>query len=118
MDQMLVGAIARVCHEANRVYCESLGDPSQKPWDQADEWQRASALKGVLFAIHNPDAPSSAQHDAWMRDKIADGWVYGPEKKPVSKEHPCIVPYDQLPIEQRRKDALFRGIVKALTCSE
>jgi hypothetical protein len=72
-------------------------------------------IKGVEYALANPDAPPSAQHEAWLADKLADGWKYGPEKKPENKEHPCCIPYDQLPIEQRRKDALFKAVVAALT---
>jgi len=36
-------------------------------------------------------------------------------KDPEKKQHPCFVPYDELPIQQRRKDALFVSIVRALT---
>ena len=107
--------IARVCHEANKAYCESIGDTSQKSWEQAEQWQRDSAIKGVQFRLNNPDAPQSAQHDSWMADKLAEGWTYGPEKMPESKIHNCLVPYDQLPEEQRRKDALFQAVVDSLT---
>jgi hypothetical protein len=37
--------IAKVCHEANRAYCQTISDNSQLPWEQAKEWQRASAIK-------------------------------------------------------------------------
>jgi hypothetical protein len=106
--------IARVCHEANRAYCATIGDISQLPWDEAALWQRESGIKGVEFAIANPDANASAQHDAWLKEKLDNGWKYGPVKDADKKEHPCCVPYDQLPEEQKRKDALFRNIVLAL----
>lgn len=109
-----ITSIAKVYHEANRAYCETIGDKSQKAWDDTDQWQRDSAISGVVFAIENPDAPASAQHDAWLSHKRNDGWIYGPEKDPVKKTHPCIVPYNELPIEQRRKDALFKAIVAAI----
>ena len=70
---------------------------------------------GVRFAIDHPDAPDSAEHDAWMADKIADGWRYGEIKDAEAKTHPCLVPFDQLPREQQAKDALFRAVVKALS---
>ena len=108
-------SIAQVCHEANREYCRTIGDYSQEHWDQAQEWQRESAISGVSFALENLDAPASAQHDAWLRHKEADGWVFGAVKDPSKKEHPCIVPYEQLPVEQRRKDALFKAVVAALS---
>ena len=108
-------AVARVCHEANRAYCIAFGDDYQKPWEEADQWQRDSAIRGVEFARANPTAPPSAQHDAWLADKVKDGWTYGAVKDPAKKTHPCIVPYDELPIQQRLKDTLFKAIVNALS---
>lgn len=111
---MTIEDIAKVCHEANRAYCISIGDHSQKAWEDAAAWQRESASKGVLWRVNNPAASPSAQHEAWVADKIADGWTYGPIKDSAKKEHPCIVPYAVLPAEQRLKDALFVAIVEAL----
>lgn len=112
---MDIADIAMICHEANRVYCATLGDYSQPPWSEAPGWQRDSAINGVRFRIDNPGTTPRAQHESWLRDKIADGWVYGPVKDAAAKQHPCCVEYDQLPIAQRRKDVLFGAIVDALT---
>lgn len=106
--------IARICHEANKAWCEANGDTSQKSWDQAEQWQRDSAVKGVEFKLSNPDAGDSAQHEAWSSDKIADGWVYGEVKDAKKKTHPCLVPFNQLPEFQQKKDKLFCAIVEAL----
>ena len=114
-QQLKTEDIARVCHEANRAYCQAIGDQSQKPWDEAEEWQRESAIKGVKFRLENLYAPASSQHDAWMADKVKDGWVYGPTKNPETKEHPCLVPYVQLPEEQKVKDELFMVIIDTLS---
>jgi hypothetical protein len=105
--------IASIAHEANRAYCESLGDDSQLPWEDAPQWQRDSAVKGVEFHLSNPDASPSASHESWLKVKEADGWKYGPMKDAENKIHPCFVPYDQLPIDQRQKDFLFKAIVHA-----
>lgn len=109
-----VHQIARVCHEANRAYCAGLGDLSQLEWNLCPTWQKDSAIKGVEFVIANPDAPASANHESWSDVKVADGWVYGKVKDSDAKTHPCLVPFDQLPIEQQRKDVLFRAVVKSL----
>jgi hypothetical protein len=111
---MEVTAIARVAHEANRAYCQSIGDLSQSSWEDSPQWQRDSGVAGVQFALDNPDVGPEQQHDQWSADKIAHGWKYGPVKNAERKEHPCLVPYDQLPVEQQGKDALFRAVVKAL----
>lgn len=103
--------IARVCHEANRAYCEAIGDQSQLPWDEAAQWQRDSALEGVTSVARNP----REQHEAWCESKRKDGWIYGLVKDGVLKTHPCLVAYEQLPLEQQLKDTLFQAIVEALT---
>lgn len=105
--------VAKMCHQANKAICESWGDHSQKDWDDAEQWQRDSAISGVKFRIDNPDATSKDQHDAWVADKLANGWVYGDVKDPVAKTHHCLVEYDQLPTVQQAKDAVFSAIVKA-----
>lgn len=111
---MTVEQIAQVCHEANRAYCATLGDFSQDPWHLAPEWQRSSAIKGVEHALSNPNAKPSDSHESWLAEKRADGWAYGPVKDPEHKLHPCFVSYDELPPEQKAKDALFLAVVRAL----
>lgn len=106
--------IAKICHEANRVLCGANGDWSQPSWEAAPQWQTASALSGVDHHATNPNAPASASHDAWLAHKVNEGWVYGPEKSPELRQHPCMVPYEQLPPEQQAKDHLFKAICKAL----
>lgn len=104
--------IAKMCHEVNKIYCESIGDTSQPSWKDAPNWQKISAFNGVIFAINNDVSPEDS-HKNWMDQKMKDGWKYGPIKDPEKKEHPCMVPYNELPKEQRIKDALFLAIVNA-----
>lgn len=106
--------IARVCHEANRAYCLMLGDESQPHWEDAPEWQKQSAVNGVQFHVENPQAGPAGSHVNWMKEKLADGWKYGSVKDADKKEHPCLVRYEELPVEQRVKDTLFLSIVHAL----
>lgn len=106
--------VARVAHEVNRAYCQSLGDNSQPTWEDAPEWQRESAIKGVVFHVKNPDAGPEASHESWFAQKVADGWIYGEVKDPENKTHPCMVPFSELPKEQQAKDYLFRAVVHAL----
>lgn len=117
MNLEQVESIARVAHEANRALCGELGDASQSPWADAPEWQKESAKNGVLAHLkgHAEGAPlvPSASHEYWMAEKVADGWTYGPIKDAEKKQHPCMVPYEQLPVEQKLKDYLFGAIVQA-----
>ena len=117
-DQKAMGKIlriAKVCHEANKAYCEGIGDLSQVNWESAPEWQKQSAINGVIFHISTPDALASASHDSWMEEKVKAGWIYGEVKDPEKKTHPCIVPFDELPADQQAKDHLFKAIITALS---
>jgi len=106
--------IARVCHEVNRAYCQALGDNSQPAWEDAPDWQKDSALLGVKLHIEHPESGPQASHESWMAQKLADGWAYGRTKDPEAKTHPCIVPFDLLPVDQQAKDYIFRAVVHAL----
>ncbi len=111
---MTTNEIAKICHEANKAYCEAIGDTSQVSWDKAPDWQKSSSITGVHFAIENPDAGDDALHNSWMKQKVSEGWVYGEKKDPEKRTHHCLVPFEQLPKEQQVKDKLFFAIVNAL----
>lgn len=111
---MIAEDIARVAHEVNRAYCEAIGDNSQPVWESAPDWQKQSTVVGVYFHLTNPNATPEASHEIWLAQKEAEGWKYGPVKNPEAKEHPCFVPYAELPENQKAKDYLFRGVVHAL----
>jgi len=109
--------IARIAHETNKSYCELIGDKSQTDWFSAPEWQRKSAMSGVLFHLDSltkgQKPEPSASHNVWLAEKEAEGWKFGPIKNPELREHPEFVPYSQLPIEQKMKDYLFCAVVEA-----
>lgn len=107
---MEIKQVAKICHNVNRAYCESIGDNSQLSWDEAPDWQKKSAVSGVLFHWENNVTPEQS-HENWMKEKIEDGWMYGETKNVKLQTHPCIVPYNELPLEQRTKDFLFKAVV-------
>ncbi len=111
---MKIEALAKILHEANRAYCESIGDDTQLLWEATRDNIRASTIDNVLYVMKNPDVAPSAIHYNWVILKAADGWVFGEIKDAVRKTHPCMVAYSDLPEEQRAKDDLFQGIVLAL----
>ena len=107
-----IEAIACACHEVNRAYCELIGDNSQVAWADCPEWQRTSARHGIM-RVYNKSTPEEL-HQSWCAEKVADGWVYGDVKDAEAKTHPCLVPYSELPSEQRTKDHLFQMTASAL----
>ena len=108
----MVDKIARVAHQVNRAYCQSIGDMSVPEWEDAPDWQRQSVRVGVLALIDDPSMTPRDSHDSWLATKLADGWVYGPVKDPELKQNPCMMPYDELPAFQKTKDHLFLAVVR------
>ena len=43
-------------------------------------------------------------HDAWAARRVAEGWRYGPERDDEQRIHPNLVPYSELPSEERAYD--------------
>jgi hypothetical protein len=43
-------------------------------------------------------------HEIWARQRLRDGWRYGPRRDDDRKEHPCLVPYAELPESEKAYD--------------
>ena len=43
-------------------------------------------------------------HEIWAQTRIQQGWTYGPERNDNIKQHPCLVPYNLLPDEEKEYD--------------
>ena len=43
-------------------------------------------------------------HEIWAKKRMDQGWTYGKERNDKLKEHPCLVPYEELPEEERVYD--------------
>ncbi|WP_218973329.1 RyR domain-containing protein [Mesobacillus jeotgali] len=43
-------------------------------------------------------------HEIWAQQRIQQGWKYGPERNDQKKEHPNLVPYNQLSEEDKDYD--------------
>lgn len=54
-----------------------------------------------------------AVHNAWMDARRADGWTYGPKRNDELKQHPCLVPYDDLPESEKAYDYITAEAVMA-----
>lgn len=112
MRSAIIGAAARAAHEANRAWCLAHGDLSQVAWEDAPDWQRTSVTNGIEGVLAGNGPRES--HASWLAEKERTGWRYGPTKDPEAKTHPCFVPYDALPPEQKSKDAIFVAVVRAV----
>jgi ryanodine receptor 2 len=43
-------------------------------------------------------------HEVWAQTRISQGWTYGAERNDTLKQHPCLVPYEDLPEDERVYD--------------
>jgi RyR domain len=96
---------ARAAHDA-------IGDARSPAWRDLTDAQRFGVIAGAHHAL-NGGSPADS-HALWMKTRVAEGWTYGPAKDFAAKTSPCLVPYEELPETQRRKDALFQSVVRAM----
>ena len=122
-------AEARALHEA---YCRSAGGGD--PWEALSPFLRdsnraaADHLLTKLRLLLPDDPPARAddasrslaaaqwrsaedrepyrrcEHERWMRFHLLYNWRLGPEKDGARRTHPCLVPYEELPLAEREKD--------------
>lgn len=43
-------------------------------------------------------------HEVWAASRISEGWIYGKERNDVLKQHPCLIPYKELPEIEKEYD--------------
>ena len=43
-------------------------------------------------------------HEVWAQNRMEQGWTYGVERSDSLKQHPCLIPYDDLPDEEKAYD--------------
>ena len=68
-----------------------------KPIDTSDV-QLPEELNPLLEAM------AKNVHEVWAETRISQGWTYGPERNDAKKEHPMLVPYEELPEDERIYD--------------
>ncbi len=43
-------------------------------------------------------------HEVWAASRMSQGWTYGSQRDDTLKTHPCLVPYETLPEEEKEYD--------------
>ena len=43
-------------------------------------------------------------HEVWAETRIKQGWKYGEQRNDELRTHPCLVPYEDLPEEEKEYD--------------
>jgi ryanodine receptor 2 len=68
-----------------------------QPIDTSDV-QLPEELKPLLEAM------AKNVHEIWAQERINQGWTYGEKRDDAKKHHPCLVPYEDLPEEEKVYD--------------
>lgn len=102
--------LARLIHENNRVIQVANGEEVGPDWINAPQEDIDGTVKGIQLAAQG--ATPEMLHNSWMKDKEAAGWHYGVFKSAEDLTHPCMVPYNDLPVMQRLKDVIFFNTVR------
>jgi len=54
-------------------------------------------------------------HELWASRRMAEGWTVGPRRDDEKRQHPCLVPYEELPESEKEYDrVLVVQIVKTI----
>lgn len=112
ISQKLLYMLAESCHEATKVISEQILSEEKKEWKLIDSKTKAKLLNAVNRAIEEKITDPAIAHANWITDMEKDGWQYGDKLDEENKTHPCMVPYDQLPVGQQTKDYIFLAILK------
>src|SRR5262245_32293543 len=60
------------------------------------------SLPAELLALTERLAENT--HDTWALQRLGDGWTYGTQRDDARKQHPCLVPYAELPEGEKEYD--------------
>ena len=54
-------------------------------------------------------------HENWAKERIKEGWKYGLIRDDRKKEHPCLIPYEELPDSEKEHDIIaVRELLKTI----
>lgn len=43
-------------------------------------------------------------HEVWAQNRLEQGWTYGDKRSDELKQHPCLIPYEELPEVEKDYD--------------
>jgi hypothetical protein len=112
MEHWKLEVCARAAHETLRVYrnAQGIGVPD---WDVAEEWMRQSS-RAMVERLVAGTLDVEAEHDAWMRERLAAGWTWGPERNDTAKKNPLLRPWRELTEGQRGATHAQVSVVRGL----
>lgn len=95
-------------YEVARLQAAAVGAPIiPESWSHRDELFKAN-MRDFIAMMCGPNRKADPEelHDDWWRKYEEMGWTYGPERDPVKKTHPDMVPFSELDWREQNKDAV------------
>lgn len=43
-------------------------------------------------------------HEVWAQNRMGQGWTWGEKRSDALKQHPCLIPYEELPEVEKAYD--------------
>ena len=113
MKTMTTEKIAELIYEVTRLEAMwSQRSIIPEEWERRDTAFRKQFVDVVARYLVMEKLPTPEEaHDSWMESYFRMGWKYGEKRDPILKTHPDIVPYWDLPQDERDKDAIFLASV-------
>lgn len=94
--------LARICHEAHVALRIGLNDSATDVrFDALPQW-RKNLVIGEVRLIRERKSPAEV-HQVWVDRLKEEGWRWGIYRDVQLKQHPNLVPYDQLPVSEQAK---------------
>lgn len=112
-----VQLIAKIAHEVNRSVKMFYGEEETPNWTDADKGMRNRAMIGVEKVIANRSITAAEIHAEWVKTMLQDGWTFGPVLDTISKRHPNLIRYEDLPDTQKLKDHLYLAVINGFLSS-
>jgi hypothetical protein len=101
------------------ILCRCLYEIAAQSIEQSSQAGEPGRENSVVYTPH-PIATSDVEldaeildltellarntHEVWAQQRMAEGWIYGPSRNDVAREHPCLVPYDDLSESEKEYD--------------
>ena len=103
----------QIIYEATRLEAEwSKRKIVPEKWGKRDEKFRKQFVEIIDKYLLQAELPTPEEaHNSWVEAYKEMGWVYGEERDTENKRHPDMLPFYELPRDERDKDAIFLAVV-------
>ncbi|SDG85916.1 RyR domain-containing protein [Pseudomonas flavescens] len=83
-------------------------------WADTEESYQQGLVAGVTAYVADPELTPEAEHKAWLEARVADGWTHGSAFDAGPKNHPLILPFEELPQDHKNMAVVLHATVHAL----